>query len=69
LPAPAPEWRACAGYPDGFDALGGKFDYDTRARIAFAQSCCRCCPALACRRCVVALRWLWHQLKRFVFDE
>jgi len=34
----------CAGYPDVFDAPDGKFDDDTRARIAFAQSCCRCCP-------------------------
>jgi hypothetical protein len=31
----------CAGYPDVFDAPDGKFDDDTRARIAFAQSCCR----------------------------
>jgi hypothetical protein len=28
----------CAGYPDVFDAPDGKFDDDTRARIAFAQS-------------------------------
>jgi hypothetical protein len=31
----------CTGYPDVFDAPDGKFDDDTRGRIAFAQSCCR----------------------------